>query len=253
VVQRIVLHYFPVPSPLHRWDARCKSLGLLAITMTLLETKTPWLIFGSGLLLGLLMISRLPLRAFLREVRLWALFLFVLFLFQAFFTPGPRLPFLPWIPVSKNGLSLGVLTCWRLGLLLGYGILFTAVTRPKELRDALIWALKPFPFLPGRRVGLMVSLTLHFFPLILDEAETASLAQKARGGDQRKNPFRRAKFLALPLLRRSISRADEVTFALAARGYREDLPIEIPKIPGPHWIPLLAFLGILLFLARLWK
>jgi biotin transport system permease protein len=246
MAQRIALHYFPGNSPLHRWDARCKFFGLLTITATLLQSKIPWLIVDSGILFGVLILSQLPLRQFLRDVRTWAIFLLILFLFQAFFAPGPRLSAFPWLPVSIDGLRLGSLTCWRIGLILGYAILFTAVTRPRELRDTLIWLLKPIPFLPERRIGLMVSLTLRFFSLILDQAEEVRLAHKARLGDENKNPFRKAKFLALPLLRRSFSRAEDVTIALATRGFRDDLPLQLPKMPFSHLIPLLSFIGFLM-------
>jgi energy-coupling factor transporter transmembrane protein EcfT len=88
----------------------------------------------------------------------------------------------------------------------------------------------------------MVSLALRFFSIILDQADEVRLAHQARLGDQNKNPFRRAKFLALPLLRHSFSRAEEVTLALVARGYRDDLPFQLPKLPISHLIPLFFLL-----------
>ncbi len=219
------------------------------ITATLLQSRISWLVFDSALLMGLLILSRLPLRQFFRDFWIWAIFLFGLFLFQAFFTPGPRVSAIPWLPVSQDGFRLGSLTCWRLGLILSFSILFTAMTRPRELQNALIWLLKPIPFLPERRVGLMVSLTLRFFSIILDQADEVRLAHKARLGDRNKNPFRRAKFLALPLLRHSFSRAEEVTLALVARGYRDDLPLQIQKLPISHLIPLFF---LLLSLVVIW-
>jgi energy-coupling factor transporter transmembrane protein EcfT len=221
------------------------------ITPTFLQSTTAWLVFDSALLMGLLILSRLPLGQLFRDFRIWAIFLFALFLFQAFFTPGPRVSAFLWLPASQDGLYLGGLTCWRLGLILSFSILFTAITRPRELQDALIWLLKPVPFLPARRVGLMVSLTLRFFSIILDQADEVHLAHKARLGDQNKNPFRRAKFLALPLLRHSFSRAEEVTLALVARGYRDDLPLQLPKLPISHLIPLCLLLGSFIVIRRL--
>jgi energy-coupling factor transporter transmembrane protein EcfT len=219
------------------------------MTATLLQTKISWLILDSGILLGLLILSRLPLMQFLRDFRTWAIFLFILFLFQIFFTSGPSLPLFPWLPISEDGFLLGIFTCWRLGLILSYAVFFTAVTRPRELKDSLIWFLKPVPFLPEQRIGLMVSLTLRFFSLILDQAEEVHLANKARLGERNKNPFRRAKFLGLPLLRRSFSQAEDITLALAARGFRDDIPLRLPKLEISHMIPLLIFLG---FLMALW-
>jgi energy-coupling factor transporter transmembrane protein EcfT len=97
----------------------------------------------------------------------------------------------------------------------------------------------------------MVSLTIRFFSIILDQAEEVHLAHKARLGDLKKNPVRKAKFLALPLLRRSFSRAEDVTFALAARGFRDDLPPQLPKLPYSHWVPLFFLLGAFVAIARL--
>jgi energy-coupling factor transporter transmembrane protein EcfT len=221
------------------------------ITATLLQSRVTWFVFDSILLIGLLILSRLPLRQFFRDFWIWAIFLLVLFLFQAFFTPGSRVSAFPWLPVSQEGIYLGGFTCWRLGLILGYAVFFTALTRPREIQDTLIWILKPIPFVPERRIGLMVALTIRFFSIILDEAEEIRLAHKARMGDREKNPFRRAKFLTLPLLRRSFSRAEEVTLALAARGYRDDLPIHSPKLPLSHLIPLFFLLACFVFIWRL--
>ena len=246
---RIALHYFPANSLLHRWDARCKFFGLLMITATLLHPSMTWFIFDSILMIGLLVLSKLPLTQFFRDFWIWAILLFVLFLFQAFFTPGSGLSTFPWLPISKEGLHLGMFTCWRLGLILSFAVLFTAVTRPRELKNTVIWLLKPIPFVPEHQVGLMVSLTLRFFSIILDQAEEVRLAHKARLGDQNKNPFRKSKFLALPLLRRSFSRAEDVTLALAARGYRDDLPLQLPKLPLLHLIPLLLLLGSFVVIA----
>jgi energy-coupling factor transporter transmembrane protein EcfT len=97
----------------------------------------------------------------------------------------------------------------------------------------------------------MVSLTIRFFSIILDQAEEVHLAYKARLGDLKKNPVRKAKSLALPLLRRSFSRAEDVTLALAARGFRDDLPLQIPKLPFSHLIPLFFLLGSFVGIWRL--
>jgi len=70
----------------------------------------------------------LPLKQFFRDFWIWVIFLFALFLFQAFFTPGPRLSFFPQLPVSQDGVRLGGFTCWRLAVILGYAVLFTAIT-----------------------------------------------------------------------------------------------------------------------------
>jgi biotin transport system permease protein len=247
MAQRVVLHYIPGHSLLHRWDARCKLLALFLITLTLLSTSASWLVANSTLLLGLILLSRLPLKRCVSDLKAWGVFLFVIFVFQALFTPGDPLFVSSSLPVTREGVYFGSFACWRFSLMLGYGVLFTAITRPKEVQDALAWFLRPVPLIPARRIGFMVSLALRFFSVILDQAEEIRLAHKARFGDRRRNPFRRARSLALPLLRRSLSRSEEVTLALAARGYRDDIPVRVTRMPLSHLIPVLI-LGLLIVL-----
>jgi len=244
MAQRIAFHYLPVDSVLHRWDARCKFCGLLMITATLLHPTLPWLIFCSLLFFSLLLLSRIPVKPFYRDLRYGCVLLLALSLIQAFFTSHSRNLLLPWLPVSREGLRLGTETFWRLGLILSFGILFSSVTRPREIQEAVAWFLKPLPFLPARRLGLAVSLTLRFFTVTLDQSEEVLLAQKARLGDRSRNPIRRIRTLGLPILRRSFIKAEEVTFALAARGYRDDLPVRQARISPVEWIPLPLLLGL---------
>jgi biotin transport system permease protein len=243
---RIGFHYCPGNSFLHLWDARCKFLGLLLITATVIQSSILWFFINSILLGALFSLSRLPLRPFFKDFKFWAIFLLALFLFQIFLTPGERYSFFLWLPVSKEGLLQGGLTSWRMGLMIGYAVLFTAITRPRDLCEALVWILKPFPFLPERRIGLMVSLTLRFFSRILDQVEEVKTAHQARLGDRNYNPVRKAKFLALPILRRSILDVEEVTFALIARGYQDNGPSHLSKIPPLHLIPVILMSGTLL-------
>ena len=247
MAQRIALHYIPGDSLLHRWDARCKLLALLLVAATLLSPGTLWLTAHSAHLIGLILFSRLPLRRFVSDLRAWGYFLLVIFVFQGLFAPGKPLPYFSFLPVSREGLYLASTACWRFSLMLGYGVLFTATCRPKEVQEALVWFLRPVPRVPARRIGFMVSLTLRFFSVILDQAEEIRLAHKARFGDRRRSPFRMVRSLALPLLRRSLTRSEEVTLALVARGYREDIPVRIARMPVSHLIPVMILALLVVF------
>ena len=246
MAQRLALHYFPGSSILHQWDARCKLIGLLMVTTTLLRTTWTWLVLNSVFLLCLLLLSRLPVKSFLRDLKHWFLFLVVLFVFQVFFSDSSGTRILPGVLISGEGLGLGALNCWRIGIILGYSVLFTAITRPRAIQDSLMWFLRPLPFIPARRIGFMVSLTLRFFSTILDQTEEVWLAHKARLGDQGRNPLRKIKSLGLPIIRRSFNRVEEVTLALVARGYREDLPLHLPGLKICHVIPLLILLSLII-------
>jgi biotin transport system permease protein len=89
----------------------------------------------------------------------------------------------------------------------------------------------------------MVSLTLRFLPLLLHQAEEVRLAFRSRLGGKRRNPLARLRFYAVPILRKSLVRAEELAYALAARGYRDDLPIPAEPIPLGHVLAVAAWTG----------
>lgn len=245
---RIAFHYIPKDTFIHRWDARCKFFGFLFITASLIQIKISLFLFHSILLFLLFFLSRSPVRSIARELKFWVMFLFMLFIFHSLFTPGVPIYFNPYLPIKKEGLLSGSLTCWRLGLILGYAVLFTSVTRPQELRDTIAWILKPFPSIPNRRIGLMVSMAWKFFYRFLDHKEEVSLAHQARLGNLNRNPIKKIKSLLLPLLRKALIEVEEVTFALAVRGYHDDLPISLPQVPISHWIPIFCLLFFIIFI-----
>ena len=123
--------------------------------------------------------------------------------------------------------------------MLAYAVLFTSVTKPRDMQDAITWFLQPLPFVPARRIAMMVSLTIKFLPLMLDQFDEIQLSVRSRLGNQSRRSIKHFKFLILPLFRRSIIRSDEIALALAARGYREDLPVTLPKMRS---LDVLAFL-----------
>jgi biotin transport system permease protein len=224
---------------LHRWDARCRFLGLAVATFGLLHMNEKALLLFSLILVGIMAGCRLPVKAMAHDLKSWAIFLVFIFLVQTVGSPDPERTFFPWLPVSMSGVLAAALTCWRLGLMLCYGVLFTLVTKPRDLQNALIWFMKPFPFLPAQRIALMVTLTVRLLPLIMDQREEVALATRSRLGNQRKNLLHKAKFMVLPLFHRSLIRADELALALAARGYREDRSVYLPQIPVNHLLALL--------------
>jgi energy-coupling factor transporter transmembrane protein EcfT len=195
----------------------------------------PGLTVLTGLFLCGLLTAGLPFRWIAASFRSWTPILLIVLVLNALDQGGAGLVAAPWLPVSVPSLKRALTACWRLALLLGFASLFSATTEPRALRDGIAWMLTPLPLIPARRVGFMAALGMRFLPLLLDELAEVRQAVKARLGDRTRNPLRRIRGVGLPLLRRCFLRAEELTLAIAARGYREDLPLRIAAPPGSHW------------------
>lgn len=240
----VAFRYLPGNSFLHRWDARCKLVGLCSITCALLNGVGPVLGLFSGILVGVAYASSLPWRSLLRDLRGWAALMTVVFVMQGLDMRGDAVRLASWLPASQASLDAAMLSVWRLVLILAFSALFSLVTRAKDMQTALLWFLQPLPVLPARRIALMMGLVVRFLPMTLDALEEVKLANRCRLGDQVRSPLKRIRQLVIPVLRRAFSRADEIALALPARGYREDLKPAIPPIPLLHAAPLPALLGM---------
>jgi biotin transport system permease protein len=244
MANRLAFHYFPGSSFLHRWDTRCKLPALLISTIGLLHMTETSLAIFTVLLAVLYLSARLPWGPLFSDLKGWGLLLLLVFLAQAFLAPQTSAPLLSSTgsPSIHPNVHLAALTCWRLALIIGFAILFTSVTRPRDLRNALIWFMGPLPFLPGRRIALLATLTIRFIPSLLDQADEIRQAIRLRAGNRRRNPIHRIKVVILPLFRRSLIRADETAMSLAARGYREDVHSHFPELPLAHSLALVLLL-----------
>jgi energy-coupling factor transport system permease protein len=110
--------------------------------------------------------------------------------------------------------------------------------------------------LPIGEVSLMMMMAMRFIPLLIDEAEKISKAQKARCADlESRNPITRVKNLVpmlIPLFSGSLRRAEEMAIAMEARCF-------IPGAPRTRLyelkfkrIDFVALILVLLFIALVW-
>jgi energy-coupling factor transport system permease protein len=105
-------------------------------------------------------------------------------------------------------------------------IFITYTTSPTALTGAIESLLSPLRKikLPVHEFAMMMTITLRFIPVLLDETEKIINAQKARGADfYSGNILKRAKALVpilIPLIVSAFSRAEELAVAMECRCYR---------------------------------
>ncbi|RTZ98358.1 MAG: hypothetical protein DSY90_04405 [Deltaproteobacteria bacterium] len=211
----------PGESALHRFDPRLKTVSLLLLSPSIMASLPAGLAVFSFALVAFTGRAGLDWKAAVYNLRYFGFLLAAVFLSRAIFTPGKPVLVLGPVAFTDLGVFSGALFCWRLILVTTTGLIYAATTHSREIRAAVEWLLSPVPWIPEKRVGVMVGLVVRLIPMILDQAGKTISAQKARCVECRKNPYYRLTHFALPMLRQIIKRADQLALALAARCYNE--------------------------------
>jgi energy-coupling factor transporter transmembrane protein EcfT len=208
--------FTPGQSVFHRLDPRTKQALLMGLSMMSLLGGMVFLLSFTAAMTASLYVSGIRLSRLIAEMRYFLVFLFFVFGIRSVtFADG----WMPSISLDQAGASLVV--CWRLLLVVSMGVLLMATTRTADIRAALVWFLKPVPFVDERMAATMVGLVVRFLPVILFQAAEISDAQRARGIERRRNPVVRLMRFTIPLFRRVFLSADELAVAMQARCYNE--------------------------------
>lgn len=220
--------YIPGHSILHQLDARVKILCLFLLMAVVIGASSLW---GYALALAtismLILFSGLPLRCAAGSVRRMYWFLLVILLMNALFFDGEDVPALWGIfQFSRGGIEQGFRVVSNVVLILILGNLLTMTTLPTQVTTALESLIKPLKLIgvPTEDVAIIISVAVQFIPTLMEETELIKMAQIARGArfESKKLPERAASFLPLvaPVFISAFRRADELSMAMEARGYR---------------------------------
>ena len=232
----------------HRMDVRCKLISLLLLTSAIVAAEAVMMGLLTPAAILLWVGLGLPLRVLSREMRVFGLFLLLVFVIRVLVTPGASL--LEWgnVSISREGLQEGGFVVWRLMMILVLGLVFVTTTRPSDLKAAVQWLLRPIPFLPGRKAATMVGLIVRFMPVLHQQVRETRSAMTARGGIRKGFSIRRIRYLVLPTMRRVMLAADQLSLAMLARGYQEERTDPNLRATLPDGLALAA-VGAVLVLA----
>lgn len=213
--------FHPGASLLHKLDVRFKLIFLVLISLASLKAAPLALCLLTFIFLALIINTRLPVKVIIKELRYFLLLLLLVFVARSLTTPGSPMFQIKAVSITLEGVHGGILVCWRLVMIITIGLIFVSTTRPSEIKAAVEWFLNPVPFIPAKRVAIMMSLVMRFMPFILDQAKETADAQRARFVENRKNPLYRLRKFVIPLVRRTFERADNLALAMEARCYSE--------------------------------
>ncbi|MDY6789757.1 MAG: energy-coupling factor transporter transmembrane component T [Thermodesulfobacteriota bacterium] len=233
-----VLSYHCGKSMLHQLDVRFKLFSLVLVSLTVIQADHAALFIISLMLITVLLYIRFPLRSSLMDLRYFFILMILIFFARAFSTTGSALVEWRFIVLSQQGVYEAAMVCWRLLLVVFFSLSFVLSTRPSEIKAAVEWFLLPFPFIPRKRIAVMMSLILRFMPVIYTQVKDTADAQRARGIEARKNPLFRLIKLLIPVIRRTFDGADDLALAMEARCFSEHRTDPVLSASGKDWVAL---------------
>lgn len=126
---------------------------------------------------------------------------------------------------SEKAIYSALLMGWRIYLMLTVTTILTATTQPLDLTLALEDLLLPLSLIgiPVYIISMIISIALRMIPTLIDEADRIMKAQASRGVDIKSGNLK-AKVVGLtsliiPLLVSSFQKAEDLAYAMDARGY----------------------------------
>ncbi len=211
-----VLGYKPFNSAIHNLDPRTKQLMVMVLSTACFLGDASFLGLVSACILFCFVESRLGFIQIMREIRYFLFFLLFVFVVRAVTLSENFIPILT-LPEVRSA----AVFCWRLLLVVLLGVLLISTTRTAEIRAALVWGLRPLPFVNERAAATMVGLVVRLIPLILYQAGETGEAMKSRCIEERKDPRYRMTRFTMLLFRRAFVRADDLVDTMQARCYNE--------------------------------
>jgi energy-coupling factor transporter transmembrane protein EcfT len=209
-------------SVLHLLDVRCKFFIICLLSMSMLSANLPASIAYSLVLLFFIKKSGLDIFATLNSIKYFLILLFFIFITRSLIVKGDIIFSFYNFDITQQGMIEGFLVAFKFLLIMLTGLIFSSTTKVGAVKNAVQWFLKPVPFVPEKRVAVMISLSLHFMPVILKQFHEISDAQKARCADLEKNPVKRIIRIVLPLLKKTFISADSLVYAMESRCYSDD-------------------------------
>ncbi len=221
--------YFEASSLVHKCDPRVKILSMIAFIVFIFVSQNAFsLLFCCFAVLFVLLISKVPMKMFLKNLKaIWVVLVFTAVINLFYSNNGTVLLSFWKIEITTGGVYRSVFMALRIILLIFISSVLTYTTTPNSLTDAIESLLSPLKHIGLKNAvhtfAMMMTIALRFIPTLIEEAEKIMNAQKARGADlENGNLVERVKALIpilIPLLLSSVRRAYELAEAMECRCY----------------------------------
>ena len=220
--------YYNVKSVIHSLDPRTKLNATMMYLVSVFFCKGYLSYFLAFCFLMIcIKCSNVPFGFVFKGIKSLLLLLFLSVFFNLFLTDGKVLVSFFNITITYEGLNLAIKMAFRLCFLILFSSLLSLTTTPKKLTDGME---KEFSFLnvfkiPVSDIALMMSISLRFVPILIEEVDKIIKAQTSRGASfEDKNLIKRVKSyvpLLVPIFVSAFRRANDLSLAMEARCYND--------------------------------
>lgn len=255
--------YSPFNTFTHKLDPRNKIFLMIVLFVCVFLKVTVWsstLIMAGTLFLFMIcvmLISKVSVLSLLKSLgAMWFLFLFLLIIYMFVPNPAYKADHIAFTinnyPVYYDAFIQWGYIVIRLVMMLMVTMILTSTTKPMDLTYGLEWYLTPLKLVkfPSHIVAMTLSIALRFIPTLIDETNRIIKAQSSRGVDfNRGGIFKRFKAifaLIIPLFVSAITRSEELSDAMEARGYDPYAKRTRYRKLQFHLVDLLALIIVLL-------
>lgn len=225
--------YLPTGSAVHGLDPRAKIVAALLLVLAIsFCTSIVGNLLLFGLVLWLVVFSRIPVGYALRGLRLALPPMAVILVLQLIFLgntepAGAIFVHWGWLRVTQHSLQTIVINILRVVIFIILTSLITLTSSTTELTHGLESLMTPFRRfgVPAHEIALIFTIALRFVPTLAEEMERIMKAQASRGAQMASRYWRpdvlaRAYLpLLVPLFLNALRRAEDLIMAMESRCY----------------------------------
>ena len=224
--------YLPLTSIIHNMDPRAKigAMLLMMVAIFIPAGYTGYIIIGIAVVLTALLV-KLKLSFLWRAMKPMLFMLsFLLIINLLVVRSGDVLITIGSWNIYTDALTQTLYIVIRLALMIMITTILTATTKPLELTLGIEDLLKPFKVIgvPAHDIAMMISIALRFIPTLIEETQRIMKAQASRGVDMENGKLmekvKAILSLIVPLFVSAFQRAEELAYAMEARGYIPSRP-----------------------------
>jgi len=219
--------YIPGESVFHNLDPRSKILSLTVLVAAVFFAEFPrQLVIMAAFSIFLVIMSRVSWSYYLEAIKPFMIIISITLILQMVLTRGDPLFNILGLKISRQGVLLASALGLRLVIILVLARILTLTTTPLQMTTGLELMLKPLSKLgfPAHELVMIMTISLRFIPIFVEEATVIQRAQMCRGVDYSTgNLFTRVMNLIsilVPLFRISFERANDLAIAMESRAYQ---------------------------------